>query len=92
MSKSEPASKDDVEEIVGRVVGEIVSDALQLISERFDNQDTRFDNQDATIQQVVDEQQEQRIQLDRIESKLNPTIERLDNQGHEIQKLKQKFA
>lgn len=43
MTASPPATKQDVEEIVGRVVGEIVGDALGLISQRFDKVDQRFD-------------------------------------------------
>ncbi|HET7059969.1 MAG TPA: hypothetical protein VFH99_01465 [Candidatus Saccharimonadales bacterium] len=44
---SPPATKQDVEEIVGRVVGEIVSDAMQTLSNHMDVKfaevDKRFD-------------------------------------------------
>ena len=59
MNQDEPATKQDVEEIVGRVVGEMVGDALERIAERFDKVDTdlnRIENKlDATIGQVDDQ-------------------------------------
>ena len=43
MTASTPVTKQEVEEIVGWVVREIVGDALRLVSERFDQVDERFD-------------------------------------------------
>jgi len=50
MTAAAPATKQDVEEIVGRVVGEIVGDALQMIAERFD----RIEDKMETIASTVD--------------------------------------
>lgn len=52
MLASAPATKQDVEEIVGRVVGEIVGDALQLISERFNKVDERFDRLEDKMEKI----------------------------------------
>lgn len=49
MSKNDPATKGNVEEIVGRVVGEIVGEALQLISDRFDKQDAVLEEHGAIL-------------------------------------------
>ena len=49
MTTSSPATKQDVEEIVGRVVGEIVGDALQMISERFDQLENKLDETTALV-------------------------------------------
>jgi hypothetical protein len=43
MIASPPATRQDVEEIVGRVVGEIVGDALQMVSERFDRLEDKME-------------------------------------------------
>jgi len=43
MSDTDPATKRDVEEIVGRVVGEIASNMMQLIAGQFDVVNKRFE-------------------------------------------------
>lgn len=57
MTASPPATKRDVEEIVGRVVGEIVGDAMQVISDHMDKKfaeiDKRFDRLEDKLESVI---------------------------------------
>jgi hypothetical protein len=53
MDTSRFATKQDVEEIVGRVVGQIVGDALQLISERFDRLEGRMERMEDKLDRTA---------------------------------------
>lgn len=57
MTASPPATKQDVEEIVGRMVGEIVGDAMQTISDHMDKKfaevDKRFDRLEDKIETTI---------------------------------------
>jgi len=75
---SPPATKADVEEIVGRVVGEIIGDAMQLISERFDRIDQRFAAMDK--------------RFDKVEDKLDVSIAQVDHHSIDIRELQRKTA
>lgn len=83
--KDELATKNDVEEIVGRVVGEIVSDALQLISERFEKQDGVLAQHSGTLA-------EHSATLNRVENKLNATVDLVDEHSQQIKQLKVKIV
>ncbi len=54
---SAPATKQDVEEIVGRVVGEVVGDAIQVISDHMDEKfaevDKRFDRLEDKMETTI---------------------------------------
>lgn len=47
-------TRKDVEGIVGRIVGDIVSDALQRIAARFDQMDKRFDRLERKLDKICD--------------------------------------
>jgi len=67
--------KQDIEEIVGRVVGEIVGAALQLIASQFDEVhgelSTKADKAD----------------INRLENKLDPTIDQVDDHSIRLKRL-----
>jgi archaellum component FlaC len=102
--KSQPATRRDVEEIVGRVVGEIVGDALQMIANRFDQVDARFtaidkrfdkhDTQFKTIEKRFDQQDEDIVKLHgttaRTERKLDAVIEQVDSHSLNLHRLKRR--
>ena len=91
-AKSPVATRDDVEEIVGRVVGEIIGDALQLISGRFDKVERKLDEHSALHRDhaahfdVID------ASLNRIENKLDATIDRVDDHSTQLKLLKARTA
>lgn len=76
---SPPATKQDVEEIVGRVVsdvvGNIVSDAMQTISDHIDEKFAEVDRR-----------------FDRLEDKMETTIARVDHHDIDIRELKRRAA
>lgn len=76
------ATKQDVEEIVGRVVGEIVGDALQLIADRFDKVDKRFDDMERRFNR----------KFAVVEDKLDTAIARIDHHDIDIRELRRKTA
>jgi archaellum component FlaC len=78
MTAAVPATKQDVEEIVGRVVGEIIGDALQMITARFDQVDERFEQMDR--------------RFDRLEDKLETTSATVDHHAIDIRELRRKAA
>lgn len=89
MTDVQAVTKAGVEEVVGRVVGEIVGDALQLISKRFDEQDEKFTalqtdvgllKEDVAV--LRDDVRALEATTSRIENKLNPTIDQVDD--HEV--------
>jgi archaellum component FlaC len=99
MTTSAFATKQDVEEIVGRVVGEIVSDALHLISERFDRVDERFEQIDRRFEEVDRrfEQIDQRFdrmdrRFDRLGDKMETTVAVVDHHTIDIRELQRKTA
>jgi septal ring factor EnvC (AmiA/AmiB activator) len=102
-TNSPPATKQDVEEIVGRVVGEIVSDAMQTISDHMDVKfaevDRRFEQVDRRFEQVDKrfEQDDRRFDqvdrlFDKLEDKLETTTEQVDHHGIDIRELKRRAA
>lgn len=92
MSKSEPATKQDVEEIVGRVVGEIVGSALQLISDQFDGQNKQIAELQATTKELQATTKELQATTNRIENKLDPTIDQVDDHEVRLKRLESKAA
>ena len=85
MIASLAATKHDVEEIVGRVVGEIVGDALQMISERFDQVDERFDR-------IESEMKDLSTVTIRIDNRLDDAIESNKDRDAQIRIIKRKIA
>lgn len=79
------ATKDDVEEIVGRVVGGVVGEAMQLISERFDKQDKTIEGMQKTIGDM-------QATLNRVENKLDATAYIVDEHTDQLRQLKHKAA
>jgi flagellar capping protein FliD len=69
-----------MEKMVGDVVGEIVGDALQMISERFDTVDKRFEEVDKRLDRMD-------ARLDRIEKKLDKTRDITDHHTIDIRAL-----
>lgn len=100
------ATRDDVEEIVGRVVGEIIGDALQMISERFDRVDERFDRIDQRFDRV--EGRLGKLETDmtvvkgdikdlstimmRVDNRLDDTVEKVDTQAANLRLIQRKIA
>lgn len=80
-----PATKKDVEEIVGRVVGEIVTDALQLI-------DKRFDTVEKDVKGIKSDVKELKDTTGRIESKTGIFSARLDDHEYRLKLLEQKAS
>lgn len=98
MSKA-PATKDDVEEIVGRVVGTTVGDALQLIAERFDRQDVVIGGMQTTItgtQATVTGMQTMisgmQATLNRVENKLNAVSDQADDHEGRLKRFESAAA
>lgn len=85
MANSEPATKRDVEEIIGRVVGEIAGEAMQLISKRFDKVEAHLEPHD-------DEFRPLKATVGRIESKLDATADIVDEHSQQIKQLQIKPA
>ena len=69
--------KQDIEEIVGRVVGEIVSTALQLIANQFDE-----------IHKVM----ATKADIVRLEKKLDATVEVVSDHSKQLSQLKIRLA
>jgi hypothetical protein len=67
-----------MEKMVGNTVGEIVGDALQIISERFDAVDRRFEQVDK--------------RFDRMEDKLDTVTATADHHTIDIRELQRKTA
>jgi len=78
MVASQSATKKDVEEIVGRVVGELISEAMQLISAEFSKVYARFERIES--------------RLDRMEDKLDRTAALVDLHTVDIRVLQRKTA
>ena len=69
--------KQDIEEIVGRVVGEIVGAALQLIANQFD---------------AINIIMASKVDITRLENKLNPTLDAVDDHSVRIKRLERGIA
>lgn len=86
---SEAVTKNDIEEIVTKVVSEVVSGAtteiLQVMQNRFEAVDDHLDGIEDRLENVED-------RTERIERKLDTTIERVDEHGQVIGKLQAKAA
>lgn len=87
---NQPATKHDVAEIVGHVVGE----ALQVIASQFEAQNKRVDKRFAAIDKRF-EAMDRRFdamdrRFDRIERKLDATIARTDSHEVRIRLLEQR--
>jgi phosphate uptake regulator len=67
-----------IEKMVGNTVGEIVGDALQIISERFDEVDKRFKQMDE--------------RFDRLEDKTDTIAASVDHHTIDIRELQRKTA
>lgn len=89
MTSSPPATKQDVEEIVGRVVGEIVGDALQLIANQFGAMNKKMDDRFAVVDKRFDEMDKR---FDRVEDKLDANIASVDHHTIDIRELQRKIA
>jgi hypothetical protein len=76
-SQDQLATKHDVEEIIGRVVGEIVGAALQLIAYQFDE-----------IHKVM----ATKTDIARFEHKLDATIDVVTDHGKQLSQLKIQLA
>ncbi len=74
-----------MEKMVGSVVGEIVGEALQLISERFDRQDKEISNIKGDVSSL-------KAAVIRIENKLDTHKELIDSQTFDIRELQRKTA
>ena len=89
MNRNEPATKQDVEEtvqkVVGDVVGSIVGDAVQLISEQFNNQNQKIGELGHKIGELD-------ATTNRIENKLDATIDQVDNHEVQLKRLQHKAA
>ncbi len=85
MSNDDSLTKKDVEEIVSRVVG----DSLQLISKEFENVKNMLEDNRAEVRA---EFQQIHATSNRIENKLDATVELTDQHSVEIHALKQKIA
>ena len=92
MDTAQFATKSDVEEIVGRVVGELLNNALQLISERFDKVEARLDRVEARLNRVEERLDHVEEHLDRIEDKLDHNIATVAHHAIDIRKLRRKTA
>lgn len=79
-STDDPITKKDVEEIVGRVVGDIMNDALQMIAGRFDKVDQRFDQQDDQIAEM-------HSLATRTKRKLDATVQQVDDHSVILRRL-----
>ncbi len=83
--KSEPATKDDVREIVSEVVGEVASEILTVMAEKFEQVDARFEQVDARFDQLEG-------RMNRMENMLRPTIDTVDEHEAIIKRWKMKAA
>ncbi|HTB49067.1 MAG TPA: hypothetical protein VK712_03220 [Verrucomicrobiae bacterium] len=79
------ATKKDVEEIVGRVVGELISEAIRLISVEFNKVYVRFEQIDRRFEQIE-------ARLDRMEDRLDRTAALVDLYTVDIRALQRKTA
>jgi ubiquinone biosynthesis protein UbiJ len=96
MNRNEPATKQDVEEtvqkVVGDVVGSIVGDAVQLISEQFNNQNQKIGELGHKIGELGHKIGELDATTNRIENKLDATIDQVDNHEVQLKRLQHKAA
>ena len=92
MNMSQFATKKDVEEIVGRVVGELLNEALQLISLRFKEVDKRFDQIDRRFEQIDARLDRMDKRLDRLEYKMDEIADKVDHHTVDIRTLQRKAA
>jgi archaellum component FlaC len=92
MDTNELATKQDVEEIVGRVVSEVVGDALQVISERFDLVDQRFVKVDKRFEQIDRRFERMDKRFDRLEDKMGSVAATADHHSIDIRELQRKTA
>jgi hypothetical protein len=91
-ANDELATKRDVEEIVGRVVGEIVSEAMQLIAEQFVTVHRLFEKQQGEFKLIKAGLATLTARFDNQDTKLNNTVERVDSHDLQTKQLKQKIA
>jgi chromosome segregation ATPase len=89
MNMSAFATKQDVEEIVGRVVGEILSDALQLIAGQFEQVNGRLARGDSRFDQIDERFNQLDKRFDQTESQFERIDKRFDHIDQEIGGLKQ---
>jgi hypothetical protein len=99
MDTSQFATKQDLEDLyrrtekmVGDVVGEIVGDALKLISARFDKVEKRLDRVELRLDKVEKRLGRVEIRLTRIEDKLDRTAAIVNLHAVDIRTLKRKTA
>ncbi len=100
----EPATKRDVEEIVtrvvdkvvgrvvGEVVGEVVGDLMTLISNRFDKVEKTQEEHSVLLAEHSVMHEDHSVKLSRIENKLDPTIERVDDHAVRLLRLEKHSA
>lgn len=106
MDMTQFATKQDVEDIVTRVVkagfqefGVVLSDALQMISDRFDKVDERFrsiderfDGIDKRLDRMDKRFDEIETVMMRMDNKLNDSLARLDDHDAKIGMIQRKIA
>lgn len=85
MNSTDVATKKDVGEIVGRVVGEIARDIMQLVSDRFDDSDKRIERLETETKQGF-------AQLSKLKQVSDDTVDRVAHHEIDIRTLKRKTA
>ena len=72
--------KRDIEEIVGRVVGEIVGAALQLIANQFDE-----------MRRVI-EPKADKSDITRLENKIDATVDLVDDHNRQLRQMRARHS
>jgi DNA anti-recombination protein RmuC len=92
MTASPPVTKQQVEEIVGRIVSEVVGDALQLIAKEFAKVYERFEQIDRRFEKIDERFDAMDKRFDRLEDKLETTAAAVDHHTIDIRQLQRKSA
>jgi hypothetical protein len=83
--KSEPATKEDVRQIVSEVVGEVASEILTVMAEKFGEVDSRLDSMEGRLDSMG-------ASINRLENILRPTADKVDDHEVRLRRLESRPA